>query len=219
MKQKIVFSCLVIFAASLLFNCSDPEAAMKKEEAAKDSVTKVANKEKAEKNKKELKDFTQLTDQPGPIGIFKVPEMLTLCRKDSAPSSKMAESFARNFTYLEKDLDYLDMTAAGAAGSIYYNNDTTNCVFEVVYPLSELPKKKPKKSVIVVLEAAPMVIYNHYGEYSELYQAYANIKSYLDENALEQSGPLREFYITDPVKIKDHSRWLTRIMVPVVNKK
>jgi effector-binding domain-containing protein len=215
--MKVQLLIPVFILVSFLQGCNDPESVVAKEEEKKDSVE--ITLEKKEKNKKELKKYTQLTDQPGPIGIFEVPEMLTLCRKDSAASSKMAEAFAKNYTLLEKDMELIGMQAAGAAGSIYYNNDTSNFIFEVVYPLASMPKKTPKKSTIVVLEASPMVIYNYYGEYSELYKAYAAIKKYLDDNALEQSGPLREFYITDPVKVKDHSQWLTRVMVPVMNKK
>lgn len=219
MKQRIAIAFSIVSSALMLVNCSDPEAARLKEKQQKDSVARESVKIKGEQNKKSLKTFGQLTDQPGPIGIFAVPEMLTLCRKDSATSSKIAESFARNYGLLEQDLKYLGITAAGAAGSIYYNNDTTNFVFELVYPIANLPKKKPKHSQVVALEASPMVIYNYYGDYSELYKAYANIKDYLEENALKQSGPVREFYITNPSKVKEPSEWLTRIMVPVVNKK
>lgn len=206
---------LALTTALTLFSCNDPEAAMEKEEIKKDSVVK----EEAKKQKNVLKKYTQLTDEPGVIGIFEVPEMLSLCRKDSATASDMAKAFAKNYGLLEKDMAYLNLKSGGAAGSIYYNNDTTNFIFECVYPLTSFPEKKPKHSTVVVLEASPMLIYNHYGEYIDLHFAYDNIKNYVAENELEQAGPLREFYITNPEVVTDHSKWLTRIMVPVMNKK
>lgn len=166
-----------------------------------------------------LKKSSELSDQPGVAGIFEVPEMLTLCRKDSAASSQMPAALAKNYSLLEKDLKYLKITSQGAAGSIYYNNDTSNLIFECVYPIDSFPKKTPKKSTVVVLEAAPMLIYNHYGEYSDLYLANQNIQKYIQQNNLVQSGPIREFYITNPEVIKDHSKWITRLMIPVMNKK
>lgn len=211
-----MFKNTLLYALCLfLVACGDPEAAMEKEIVKRDSV----HKEEAKKSFA-LKKYTQLNDKPGVIGVFEVPEMLTLCRKDSAASKDMAAAFAKNYSYLEKDLEYLNLKSAGSAGSIYYNNDTSNFIFECVYPLTEFPKKKPKKSTVVVLEASPMLIYNHYGEYVDLHLAYDNVKKYLNQNNMVQSGPLREFYISNPVVVKDHSKWLTRIMVPVMwNKK
>ena len=37
----------------------------------------------------------------------------------------------------------------------------------------------------------------------------------LKKNNLVQNGPMREFYVTDAIKEKDSTRWLTRIMTPV----
>ncbi|MCW3077221.1 MAG: hypothetical protein JWO32_1830 [Bacteroidetes bacterium] len=214
--MKIYFLKSLCFIALLIFliSCNNTESVAKDEKLKTDSTTE----ERIKKNK-ELKKFTHFTNEPGITGLFEVPEMLTLCRKDSSPSSKMPEAFARNFGLLEKDLADLKITSQGAAGSIYYNNDTSNLIFECVYPIADFPKDKPKKSTIVVLEASPMIIYNHYGEYSDLQTAYDNIKKYLNENKMIQSGPMREFYITNPIKVKDHEKWLTRIMVPVMNKK
>ncbi|MGZ3901430.1 MAG: GyrI-like domain-containing protein [Bacteroidia bacterium] len=214
MRCKILNYSLFCLIAVILFSCHEPEAVVTKEKEKKDSVIKVPVN-----NTVELKKFNQLTANPGPIGVFEVPEMLVLCRKDSAATSRMAEAFAKNFTILEKELVYLNIKSQGAAGSIYYNNDTANFIFECVYPIGAMPVKKPKKSNVVVLEASPMLIYNHYGEYSDLHLAYQNIREFLADNHLVQAGPLREFYMTDPVKVSDHSKWLTRIMVPVMRKK
>ncbi|MCE3260858.1 MAG: hypothetical protein K0S12_2499 [Bacteroidetes bacterium] len=203
---------------ALNFSCSDPEAVQAKDEAVaevkKDSVaqenTEIANI---------LKKYDQFSEAPGVAGIYEVSEMLTLCRKDSASSEKMAEAFAKNYSLLEADLKLLKIKSEGAPGSIYYNNDQNNLIFECVYPIMEMPDKKPKNSAIVALEASPMLIYNHYGPYSDLYRAYANIKAHLARNLLVQAGPMREFYINDPTKIRDSSKWLTRVMVPVMKKK
>lgn len=214
MKKGKLINLLVLVCSLLLLSCSHTSATSEKENSGKDSV--VGEKSKSEV---ELKKFPQLTGDPGAVGIFEVPEMLTLCRKDSAPASKMAEAFAKNFGLLENELVYLNIRSQGAAGSIYYNNDSANIIFECVFPIAEMPKKKPKTSVVVALEASPMLIYNHYGEYSDLQMAYQNISEYLAQHNLIQAGPLREFYMTDPVKVTDHSKWLTRIMVPVMRKK
>ncbi|MBI2721771.1 MAG: GyrI-like domain-containing protein [Bacteroidetes bacterium] len=205
---------LMVTVLMIVFSCGTSEKEKTDQKNGADtSVTQNSG------SKVVLKKSSELSDQPGVAGIFEVPEMLTLCRKDSAASSQMPAALAKNYSLLEKDLKYLKITSQGAAGSIYYNNDTSNLIFECVYPIDSFPKKMPKKSTVVVLEAAPMLIYNHYGEYSDLYLANQNIQKYIQQNNLVQSGPIREFYITNPVVVKDHSKWITRLMVPVMNKK
>jgi effector-binding domain-containing protein len=158
------------------------------------------------------------SDQAGPAGVFAVPEMLTLCVKDSADAGHMAEAFARAYTILQNEIKSLDIKPNGAPGSLYYNNDPNNFVFECVYPIGKMPVKNPKKCQVVVLEAANMYIYNYYGPYADLYKAYDAIKKDLKNIGLEQSGPMREFYMTAEADEKDPSKWLTRVMVPVMPK-
>jgi effector-binding domain-containing protein len=66
-----------------------------------------------------------------------------------------------------------------------------------------------------VLEASDMLVYNFYGAYQDLYTAYDKVRETLKAQQLSQSGPAREFYVTDPSREKDPKNWLTRIMVPV----
>jgi len=162
-----------------------------------------------------IKTTEQLTDAKGIIGLFDVPEMLTITKMDSTSMSKVASLLAKNYGILQKDIDFIKAEINGSAGAIYYNNDTSNFIFECVIPISKMPTVQPKKSQVVVLEASRMLVYNYYGPYTHLFTAYAEIKQYCSKYNIEQSGPLREFYITDPTNVKDSTQWLTRIMLPV----
>lgn len=163
----------------------------------------------------EVKKPEQLTDAKGVVGIFDVPEMLTVSKMDSSSLSNIAMHMSKAYTDIQKDINEVKAEVNGASGVIYYNNDTSNFVFECVVPISQIPKKTPKNSTVVVLEASRMLVYNYYGPYSHLKDAYADIALYCNKNKLVQSGPMREFYVTDPTKVKDSSQWLTRIMFPV----
>jgi len=164
------------------------------------------------------KKYEEFTEKPGPVGVFAVPEMLTLCVRDSADQNHMAAAFAKAFKTLIEELKTLKLEPNGAPGSLYFNNDPNNFIFECVYPISKMPAKQPKKSKVVVLEAANMYIYNYYGHYGDLYKAYEEIRKNTEKMKLQQSGPMREFYVTDATKEKNSSKWLTRIMVPVMPK-
>lgn len=208
MRLKAYLLCFSI--AGLLSSCNNDTAVAdeKGAESKVDSVSLVPNH-------LAVKTLEQLTDAKGIIGLFDVPEMLTITKMDSANLPNVAKKLATNFGIVQKDMAFIKAEMNGSAGAIYYNNDTSNFIFECVIPIKEMPKVQPKKSQVVVLEATKMLIYNYYGPYQNLFMAYAEIKSYCDQHKIEQSGPMREFYITDPVAVKDSMQWLTRIMVPV----
>jgi effector-binding domain-containing protein len=205
--RSYFLSCLVV---GMLASCSSDKNVTEEKgtELKMDSATLVPNH-------LAVKTLEQLTDAKGIIGLFDVPEMLTITKMDSANLPNVAKKIATNFGIVQKDMTFIKAEMNGSAGAIYYNNDTSNFIFECVIPIKEMPKVQPKKSQVVVLEATKMLIYNYYGPYQNLFIAYAEIKSYCDQHKIEQSGPMREFYITDPVAVKDSMQWLTRIMVPV----
>ncbi len=208
--MKKLFLFLVV--AATIVSCSSDEESVNNNKIVDIDTIDAVNIEPLHKK---IKSFEHLTNNKGILGVFDVPEMLTILRGDSAPLRNVPKVLANSFALVQKDIDDLKLVVDGAAGAIYYNNDTSNFVFECIIPIKEVPKKQPKHSKIVVLEQDKMLIYNYYGPYYNLYTAYDEIKAYLAKVKMDQSGPMREYYITDPTLEKDESKWLTRIMVPV----
>ncbi len=208
MKISIRIAAFVL-TVGILASCSNDEKEKAESKEIKDSSFSITPLPL------EVKKPEQLTDAKGVVGIFDVPEMLTVSKMDSSSLSKIAVHMSKAYTDIQKDIADVKAEVNGASGVIYYNNDTSNFVFECVVPISQIPKKTPKNSTVVVLEASRMLVYNYYGPYENLKNAYNDIAIYCNQNKLVQSGPMREFYVTDPSKVKDSSQWLTRIMFPV----
>ena len=162
-------------------------------------------------------DVLGYANTPEVVGVFDVPEMLVLSIIDSANSKEMSDKLVRNYALLEEDLNTIHAEMNGPIGMLTYNNNVDNFVFESVLFIKKMPKVQPKRSKIVVLEASKMLVFNFYGSYANLFSAYDKIKRYCDKNDLIQTGTMREFYLTDPDKEKDTSKWLTRIMLPVIS--
>jgi effector-binding domain-containing protein len=160
----------------------------------------------------------EYTDRKGSAGVFKVDKMLALSVRDSSNEEGMAKKYADAFTKLETELKELGIKPFGAPGVITYNDDPANTVFECIYPIDSIPKRRPKVCHVAIIKAENMLIYNHYGSYGELSNSYQKIMKLMIKNQLLKTGPLREFYVTDPAKEKDQSKWLTRIMIPVITK-
>ncbi len=155
------------------------------------------------------------SDVKGFAGVFDVPEMLALCKLDSAPVADVPAKIKSSFEILAADFKEIEAVADGPQGAIYYNNNPANFKFECLLLMKGMPAKTPKHSKIVVLEADRMLIYNHYGSYESSFKAYEAIQIYCKEHLLKPSGPMREFYPTS-VSEPDTAKWLTRIMVPVM---
>lgn len=155
-------------------------------------------------------------ETPGVLGIIEVPEILTLAIKDSASQADAGFKMGKAYGAIEADMIALNISNNEMPpGALFYNNDPKNLVFECVVPINEMPKKQPKNSTIVVLEATRAVVYNYYGPYDKMFDAYAELKTYLEKNKLEQSGVAREFYLSDATVEKDPSKWLSKIYIPV----
>lgn len=162
-----------------------------------------------------LNPLTEYPNEKGIAGVYDVPELLTLCKLDSAPVKDVGNKIKEAFAALESDLKETGAETAGPQGIVYYNNSPENFKFECILLIKKMPARVPVKSRIVMLEADKMLLYNYYGAYESTFEAYGDIRKYCDEHHLQQSGPMREFYSADEANEKDVSKWLTRIMLPV----
>lgn len=203
---------LGFFASFLVMSCTTDK---EKEVEVKEEQTPVEQK---------ITDTTSFANNVniyglsnGPAGVFDVPEMLVLSITDSAETKQVSTVLQKNFATLEEELVAIGAEVNGPIGMITYNNSLKNFKFESTLFIKRIPKIQPKRANIVVLEASKMLVYNFYGPYSNLFAAYDKIKRHCEKNDLIQSGPMREFYITDPEKEKDPAKWLTRIMLPVIS--
>lgn len=180
------------------------------------------------KNETELKIATEATtpdssvrnikvnEPEGILGIIEIPEILTLSVKDSSKQTDVGFVMAQAYNLIESDMQELGLHSNQMPmGALYYNNDPENFVFECVIPINKLPVKQPKHSVILVLEATRALVYNYYGPYNKMSDAYTQLYAYIKNNKLIQTGLAREFYLSDPDTEKDPAKWLSKIYIPV----
>lgn len=216
-RSRLLSLCCAVL---LIASCA-PEAENNLESKAEQERKKVL-RQKDSLVLLELEKFNRSANAPdarGIIGVFDVPEMLALVVMDSARMQEVAQKRAQAFADIEQDVAITGAITEGSPGSIYYNNDPQNFKFECLMLIRSIPEKNPRRSKVVVLEASPMLVYNHKGPYSNLTLSYEIIRRYCDSLNLIQSGPMREFYLVSPVQSPDSSRWLTRIMLPVAKAK
>lgn len=196
--------CSALFVLFLMPACGEKDA------DAEENNGIVAEKKISYNN-----DLSHYPTGAGLAGLFDVPEMLSISIMDSAAMHDVAEKVKRNYGLLAKDIEAVGAQPDGPPLQISYNNDPENFKFECLLLIKEMPAKTPEHSKIVVLEASKMLLYNYYGPYQDLFNAYAEIGAAIDSLKLEQTGAVREFYVTEPALETDEKKWLTRVFVPV----
>ena len=195
----------------LLGACSETSTVKEKEEGAGQTI---AEKEITEETEF-ANDLGKIPSTAGVVGLFKVPEMLSLSVMDSATAGTAAEKVQLSYTILEKAVVGSDVTRNGPYGQISYTNDTSNFKYECFVLIKKMPEKQPADAMVVVQEAEQMLAFNFYGPYAELYKAYAQLREYMNKLAIKQGGPMREYYITDPREQPDPRKWRTLLLMPV----
>lgn len=168
-------------------------------------------------NKKEtlIKPYTQLSDEKGFNGIYIVGDMLAFSKTDSAAGEKIGQKIQNAMQLLSKQLLAFNKNFNSNFGLITYNENVNNIVFQLILPIDSMPKTKPKNCDVIVLYKDTMLVYNHYGSYKGIKNAYNNIDQKLATLNLKKKKLPIEFYITDVTTEPDSAKWLTRIMVPV----
>jgi DNA-binding transcriptional MerR regulator len=63
--------------------------------------------------------------------------------------------------------------------------------------------------------AAELAIVTHAGSHDGIYAAYGELGAYVAAHEIAVDGPLREYYVRDPIESRDPADWLTKIAWPV----
>ena len=77
-------------------------------------------------------------------------------------------------------------------------------------PVNE--EKTIKDLTSITIEDRPAIVVDYYGKYEETGKAHDAIDAYMADHALLMDAPAIEEYLTDPLKEKDPSKWLTKVI-------
>jgi hypothetical protein len=199
--MKIIF---FVFISVFLFSCRDNTVYLQENEP----------------NVILIKPFDQNDTSEGIRGVVIVPEFWSILLSDSATGSDIQRKYAENIVTVMEEYYRFEPDGNGITGSLIHTNNPQNFKFDVFAVLTQKPSDslKPHHGKLHLMKSDTVILFNHYGNYRYLYKSYQRLKSYMEQNKLVQKDVMREIYVTDPTKVKDSGRWLTRIMVPVKSK-
>lgn len=127
------------------------------------------------------------------------PRRFVLYRHRSVPHSELGETIRTTFGEL-----YACVEASGANPGgppfVVYQSDSQRGVrweIDVCAPISE-PLVAPLCAEYMEMPGRSVVSLLHVGPYDTLGDAYAQIEAFIAEHGLQQAGPPREFYYSEP---------------------
>ena len=136
-------------------------------------------------------------------------------KKEVIKMADMGAYFAEN---MPKIAQACGATMAGPPSALYYTWDEENGQSELTVAIPVNSEKAPNDYELYDLPEGRYLVIDYYGSYDNVGGAHEALGAYMEENNLTWNGPALEEYITDPGQEPDTSKWLTKIVYPVISK-
>jgi DNA-binding transcriptional MerR regulator len=110
------------------------------------------------------------------------------------------------------------LAPSGTLGGLYDTSLFTEARGEAIVFAALAKPAKPKLAGRIELfdvPAAELAIVTHAGSHDGIDAAYGELGAYVAAHEIAVDGPLREYYLRDPVEHADPADWLTEIAWPV----
>jgi effector-binding domain-containing protein len=126
------------------------------------------------------------------------------------PVGNLPQELGKAFTAIMQYLGELGEQPANAPFTAYYNMDMEHLEVEIGFPVT---KALPARGDIAAGEipAGKKVTRMYKGPYMGMEPVYAEIAQYMEENGLEPTGVVYEFYYNSPCEVSE-SELLTKIV-------
>jgi len=104
------------------------------------------------------------------------------------------------------------LTMKGMPCVLFFKYDHTNKTTDMAAAIPVNEEKTIKDLTSITIEDRPAIVVDYYGKYEEPGKAHDAIDAYMADHALLMDAPAIEEYLTDPLKEKDPSKWLTKVI-------
>ena len=168
-------------------------------------------------NLKTLAETKKAQEPAYVIEVVDMPQKVYIAKKDSVSWTDISTFFQAHLPAIYEGAGKSKVQPAGPATGIFYNWDEANqsTIMAAAVPVTGDEKTKMQGYETIVMPAGRALKLVYYGPYEGSEKAHMAMDKYIKDNAMEQTGPVIEEYITDPTMEKDTSKWQTIIYYPV----
>lgn len=169
------------------------------------------NKKSLEKMKTEIKKR-----QEGNYHNYKVGEVVLnkkhyVTSRNTVSFEEINNFFSKNVSAILLKLQQEGISATGPACALYYNYDEAKGMADLAVAVPVLQPVSIKDLGSESLPDGNVAVVDYYGDYSKSEHAHYALDEYIKDRSYKLRIPVVEEYITDPLKEKDQSKWLTKI--------
>jgi effector-binding domain-containing protein len=158
--------------------------------------------------------------QPAPAKTEKPAEPVFVAQTMNLPAMKVA-SIAKMGPYTEAGKAISDLMAAvqqeklmvkGTPYGLYFDNPAKvkpeSARYEVCVPVDSTTKNKVDKKTGFTVKDVPatmIAVTDYMGPYDQVAPVYEKLYKWIGDNKYEAAGPMVEYYLSDPTKVKPES--------------
>lgn len=186
-----------------------------------------------------------LADMKGSIakdfdkGLASLKEQAEIAKNDVKPAFDIREEQRSAKTYLGKkekiSWDSMesyftkameDLVPLGQEGVISFSSPFASMywVWDEANKMAELSavgelagSEVPDGYETYTLDSGAYLVIDYYGSYDGIGEAHEAMDAYMHDNDYDMAGPVLEEYVTNPNSEPDTSKWLTRVVYPVMH--
>jgi effector-binding domain-containing protein len=123
----------------------------------------------------------------------------------------MGQYYQQNIAAIYKKLQDAGLSAIGSPCALYYSYDEANKKSDMAAAVPVLAPSAVQELTSQSLSNGNAVVIDYYGDSAKNIDAHLAIDDYIKDKGYTMSYPVIEEFITDPLKEKDQSKWLTKI--------
>lgn len=132
---------------------------------------------------------------------------------------KIAQYYSQNLAAIYQKLQDEGLSSVGAPCALFYSYDEKKQQTDMAVAVPVLAPVSISQLTSVSLPVQNAAYVDYYGDPAQTATAHFGLDDYLKDRAYGQSVPVIEEYVTDPLKEKDQSKWLTKIYYYTAEKK
>lgn len=132
---------------------------------------------------------------------------------------KIAQYYSQNLAAIYQKLQDEGISSVGAPCALFYSYDEKKQQTEMAVAVPVLAPVSIQDLTSVSLPVQNAAYVDYYGDPAQTANAHYGLDEYLKDRAYSQSVPVIEEYVTDPIKEKEQSKWLTKIYYYTAEKK
>lgn len=169
------------------------------------------------KGLKKLEEIAEARFEDGIYDGYKVKESdedqkTFLMNRSVVPFADIQKFYTQNLGAIFQKVQDEGLTMKGMPSALYFNYDETHQTTDMAAAIPLTREAEVKDLSSLQIPAKEAIVVDFYGDYNAIGPAHEAIDAYMLDRDLLMDPPVIEEYVTDPLKEKDPSKWLTRVV-------